>query len=233
MRRISSLILVFCLASTAFFVLPAFLTDQFGLFPLMKLKDVADVFTPLVIIPLYWLLFQLSPEKKFSLREGFLFMIFAALWVEGQGMHLSANSIGGLLQEATEADVYSLTLFYDEVLSHYIWQLGMVGLSTLILIRQWHHPLSVERSWLALDLVAGVIHGFMFFVIVVEASTAPLGIPFAIAITLVGLIWGRNELRKQPLLAFYLASYGVAILFFVAWALYWGGLPQFSEVGII
>lgn len=199
----------------------------------MKLKDVADVFTPLVIIPLYWLLFQLSPEKKFSLREGFLFMIFAALWVEGQGMHLSANSIGGLLQEATEADVYSLTLFYDEVLSHYIWQLGMVGLSTLILIRQWHHPLPVERSWLPLDLVAGVIHGFMFFVIVVEARTAPLGIPFAIAITLVGLIWGRNELRKQPLLAFYLASYGVAILFFMGWALYWGGLPQFSEVGII
>ena len=233
MPRLSRLIFLFGLASAVFFIFPAFLSNQFSLFPLMKIGDVFDIFTPLVLIPLYWLLYHLDQGKKPSIREGILFLIFAALWVEGQGMHLSANSIGHLLADMTESDVYALTHFYDEVLSHYLWHLGIVGLAGLLLIRQWQNPFTNERSSLALVILAGVIYGFTFFLIIIEGGTAPLGIPFAIVVTLAGLIWGRRQLRRQPLLAFFLVSFGVATLLFGGWAVYWGGLPQFSEIGII
>ena len=80
---------------------------------------------------------------------------------------------------------------------------------------------------------AGIIHGFTFFLIVIEAGTAPLGIPFVLLLPLVVLIWGRDKLKSQPLLSFYFISCLVAILFFAGWGIYWSGLPEFSEIGII
>ncbi len=233
MPRLSHLIFLFGLASAVLFIGPALLSEQFPLFPLMKIGDVFDIFTPLVLIPLYWLLYNLDQNKKLSIRGGVLFLIFVALWVEGQGMHLSANSIGHLLADTTESDVYVLTHFYDEVLSHYLWHLGVVGLAALLLIRQWRNPFAENRSSFTLVILAGIIYGFTFFLIIIEGGTAPLGIPFAIVVTLAALIWGRKNLSRQPLLAFFLVSFGVATLLFAGWAIYWGGLPQFSEVGII
>jgi len=199
----------------------------------MKLGDVIDLLTPLVLIPLYWLLYQVGQDKKVSLREGLAFMLLAALWIEGQGMHLAANSIGHLLKEMAGSDAAVLTSFYDEVLSHYLWHLAIVGLSALLLIRQWQNPFVGERSHLGLPFLAGIIHGLTLFVIVVEGGTALLGIPFAIVVILVGLVWGRNRLRQQPLLLFFLVSYVVAMLFFAGWGIYWGGLPEFSALGFI
>ena len=57
--------------------------------------------------------------------------------------------------------------------------------------------------------------------------------PFAALVVLFTLVWGRKKLRQQPLLPFFLVAYLVATLFFAGWAIYWGGLPEFSEVGII
>jgi hypothetical protein len=39
--------------------------------------------------------------------------------------------------------------------------------------------------------------------------------------------------RYQPLLLFFFIACLVATLFLVGWGSYWGGLPEFSEVGII
>ena len=233
MTRLNRLILIFSVAFAVLFVGPPVLGSQFGPYPLMKLGDVFDLLTPLVLIPLYWLLYQVGQEKRPSLREGVAFMVLAALWVQGQGMHLAANSIGHLLEDMTGSDAFVLTSFYDEVLSHYFWHLGVVGLSALLLIRQWQNPFTGERPSLGLLLLAGIIHGLTFFVIVIEGGTAFLGIPFAIIVILVGLVWGRDRLREQPLLFFFLVSYVVATLFFAGWAIYWGGLPEFSELGLI
>lgn len=233
MSRLARLILVFSVAFAVFFMGPPVLGGQFGPYPLMKVGDVFDLLAPLVLIPLYWLLYQVGQEKKPSLGEGVAFMVLAALWVQGQGMHLAANSIGHLLEEMVGSDAAILTSFYDEVLSHYMWHLGIVGLSALLLIRQWKNPFAGERVSLGLLLLAGIIHGLTFFVIVVEGGTALLGIPFAIGVIVVGLVWGRDKLREQPLLLFFLVSYVVAMLFFVGWGLYWGGLPEFSALGLI
>ena len=232
MRRLSFLILVFAILFAVFFIGPPLLSQWFRPYPLMKIGDVFDILTPLVLLPLYWLLYRLNGEKT-ALPGITLFVVLAALWVEGQAMHLAANSIGHLLEDMKGSDAYLLTAFYDEVLSHYMWHFGIVGLSALLLWRQWHNPFPEERIWLWLLILAGAIHGFTFFVIVIEAGTAPLGVSFAVLVTALGWILGRKKMRQRPLLIFFLVSYSVATAFFIGWAIYWGGLPEFSQVGII
>jgi hypothetical protein len=60
-----------------------------------------------------------------------------------------------------------------------------------------------------------------------------MGLPFALVVVLFVLLWGRMKMRQQPMLAFFFISFLVALLFFAGWGLYWGGFPQFSQVGII
>jgi hypothetical protein len=233
MNRLSRLTLVFSILFAVFIVSPALFNKQFGPYPLMKTGDVIDVFTPLVLIPLYWAMFQVRREATSTPRETVVFLILAAFWAAGQGMHLSANSIGHLLEGAQESDVYTLTHFYDEVLSHYLWHIGLVGLAALLVYRQWQHPFTGEGSGLGLAVLAGLIYGVIYFMAIIEAATAPLGIPFAILVVVFTLVWGRKKLRQQPLLVFFFVACLVATLLFAAWAIYWGGLPQFSQVGII
>ncbi len=233
MQRLRSLILIFAILFAVFIIAPAFLSDQFAPYPLMKNGDVLDLLTPLVLIPLYWLLFQIHPHRPPSQKEMLIFLIFAALWVEGQGMHLVANSIGHLTQSYSGSEIEQLTHFYDEILSHYIWHFGLVSLSALLIYRQWQNPFTKQHSGLRFEITAGIIHGFNYFVDIVESATTVLGVPFAVGVVLFTLIWGRQHLRQQPILAFFFVSYSIACLFFLGWGLYWGGLPEFSQVGIL
>jgi len=233
MRRLARLTLLFAIAFAVFIVAPAFLGGPFAPYPLMSVGDVLDLLTPLALLPLYWMLFQVNPDHPPGRKEVLLFVVLAALWAEGQGMHLVGNSIGRLTQALAERPVGSLTHFYDEGLSHYMWHLGLVGLSALLLYRQWKAPFVDQRSGLGLEIAAGGIHGFNYFITIVEAATAPLGMPFAFGVVGFTLVWGRRRLRQQPVLAFFFVTYLVASLCFLGWGLYWRGLPEFSKVGII
>jgi len=130
-------------------------------------------------------------------------------------------------------DVYTLTYFYDEVLSHYLWHLGIVGLAILLLIRGWGYPYKQKIGYTWPVILAGILHGLTLFMIFVEGGTAPIGITFVVTVTLVVLIWGRDKSKSQPLLSFIFLSCIVGLIFLAGWAIYWGGLPQFSEIGII
>lgn len=233
MKRLSILILAFAMAFLVFFIGPPFLGKPFGPYPLMKVADILDIFTPLVLLPLYWLLYRPNQTKPISTRGTLLFMALAALWVEGQGMHLSANSVGHLLKGMENSDIYRLSYFYDEVFSHYLWHSGIVGLSAVIIFRHWRNPMFEEGRLAWPVILAGVIHGFTFFMIVIEGGTAPLGVTFAALATLFGMTRGRRSLRQQPLLAFFFIAYALATLLFAGWGVYWHGLPQFSELGCI
>ena len=233
MQRLARLTLIFAILFAVFIIAPAFLSGQFTPYPLMKSGDVLDLLTPLVLIPVYWLLFQIHPRRSPSQKEMLVFLVFAVLWVQGQGMHLVANSIGHLTQPYSGSEIEQLTYFYDEILSHYIWHFGLVGLSALLIYRQWQNPFLKQRSGLKFEITAGIIHGFNYFIDVVESATTILGVPFAAGVVLFVLIWGRKYLRQQPIMAFFFVSYSIACLFFLGWGLYWGGLPEFSKVGII
>lgn len=232
-RRQGRLTLIFTIAFAIFIVAPAFLGGPFPLYPLMSGGDALDLLTPLVLLPIYWQLFRIRPDHPARTWETALFVVLAALWVEGQGMHLAANSIGRLVPAVAGSPSGTLAHFYDERLSHYLWHLGLVGLSALLIHRQWSAPFVAGTSGLGLAIAAGILHGFNYFIAIVEAATAPLGVPFAVGVVGLTLLKGRRELRRQPIVAFFFVAYLMASLCFLGWGLYWRGLPEFSKVGII
>src|SRR5512146_203172 len=190
MNRLARLTLVFAILFLVFIIGITFLSGQFGPYPLMKGQDIADLFTPLVLIPIYWLLFEIDPGKPPKRGEIIVFLILAALWVEGQGMHLAANSVDNLLQgkgppevvaaikslgEAiTGSGVGILTYFYDEVLSHYVWHGAMLGLAALLIYRQWKNPFSAGLTSLGYPIGAGILYGISHGLMVLEGETLPI-----------------------------------------------------------
>ena len=231
MKQLKRLSVEFHHPPVFFFLAPALLSSQFGPYGLIKNGDVVDLLTPLVLIPLYWLLFWVGREEGPGKAEGVVFLVLAALWIEGQGLHLAANSIGHMLSEMVGTDAEKLTYFYDERLSHYMWHFGVIGLSALILWRQWRFPFEGQRSSLWLEGISGFLYGFTFFLIIVEGQTVLIGLPFAIIVTIAGLIWGRGQFRQQPLLAFFWIGYLIATVMSVAWWIYWGEFIEIFETG--
>jgi hypothetical protein len=207
---------------------------------LLSYQDVLDLLTPLVLIPIYWLMFRQTDRDTSGLLEEIIFMLLAVFWVSGQGMHLAANSINNLIGtladnqslNITSTDIYRLTYFIDEHLSHIIWHIGIVGLAALLLVRDWRRSSDTPTRWWS-TILAGFLYGFLLFCIFLEGQTVLLGLPFCMVISLLVLGWGRKQLARKPILAFFFISCLVATLFLGGWWLYWGGFPQFSEVGLI
>lgn len=226
----SSLILAFALAFAFFIIAPPFLGVPFGAYPAMHWADVLDVLTPLVLIPLYWLLFTDSGRIRRGLRLVVPFLVLAALWTEGQGMHLSANSISNLFGTGT-TEVHGLIHFYDEVLSHYLWHAGIIGLSIVLAFA----PVDIgsrliPMKW-AMVIPSAFLYGFTYFAAVDEGGTVPMGLSAAILIVIALLLSRGRLLRSHNLIGFFLLGYIIAILLFAIWFVYTGGFPEPSAMG--
>lgn len=232
--------MIFALAPVVFLLLLIFFRTPFGPYPLISWQDALDHLTPLVLIPLYWLLFTRSGSERASALEESAFMVLAALWTMGQGMHLSANSVNNLSEKLAKqgglsilsTDIYRLTYFYDERLSHYVWHIALLGLIALLVLREWRRPAGAGTVW-PLAAVAGLLYGFLYSCVFLEGQTVALGLPFAAGFTLAVLLWARGRLSRQPVLAFFTVSIVLALVLFGGWGLYWGGVPQFTDVGLI
>jgi hypothetical protein len=225
---------IFSMALAIFVLGPPFLGYQFTPYPLMHVADVFDLFTPLVLIPLYWLLFQRSGNIPASNRENLIFMVFAGFWVLGQGMHLSANSIDNLLnlKGVESGDVYSLTYFYDETLGHYLWHFGVIGLSALLIYRQWRNSPSTGKVVTWSNIMAGIVYGFVFFAMVNEGTTVPMGLPFTV-LAIILILAGSRKSLKQPLTLMFLTGYCFALILFAIWGIWHQGFPGFFDSGFI
>jgi hypothetical protein len=240
MKRLSFLTLIFAVLSLIFFLLLVFFRIPFPPYPLMSYQDALDILTPLVLIPVCWLLFRYAEGEGPKLWEELAFIVLAVFWVEGQGMHLAANSINNLIEglagrgviDVQQTDIYWLTYFYDETLSHYLWHIGVIGLAALLIYRDWKRPAGIPTLWWA-AILAGLLYGFTLFCIFLEGQTVALGLPFVVIVALLGLIWGRRYMAHKPLLAFFTIACLLAAALFAGWGLYWGGFPQFTEVGLI
>jgi hypothetical protein len=240
MKRLSVLALVFAVLFLALYILPVFFRVPFPPYPLMSVQDAIDLLTPLVLIPICWLLFRSAGGGPARLVEELAFVVLAVLWVLGHGIHLSANSINNLAEglaksqtlDITGTSIYQLIYFFDEKLSHPLWHGGIVGVALVLILREWRSPAGERTLWWA-AVVGGLIHGFTLFCMFLEGQSVPLGLAFTLGVTLLALIWGRKRLARQPLLAFFFVACLVALLFFAGWGLRWGGFPEFTEVGLI
>jgi hypothetical protein len=236
-NRLSGLTLLLAILSAAFFLLLVFFRSPFPPEPLMSYQDALDLLTPVVLLPVYWLIFRRSAKDPAQHAEELAFVILGALWVMGHGMHLSANSIANLLAAGgpvpgPATDVAALTHLYDEVLSHYLWHAAVIGLAVLLIYREWHRPTGQETAWRPTS-VGGLIYGFTLFSIFLEGGTVSIGMPFTAGVLVFGLLWGRGVVAQRPVLAFFAIAGGVALVLFIGWGVYWGGFPQFSDVGLI
>ncbi len=240
MKRLPLIALVLAILFAILFLGLVFFRIPFPLYPLMSWQDALDILTVLILLPLFWVLFKNSASKQASLTEEIVFILFSALWVFGHGMHLSANSIDNLIEglakkgvlDVTGTDVYTLTYFYDETLSHFLRDIGLLGFVALMLYHEWMSPAGVKTYWWPC-IFGGIVFGITFFLVYLEGNTVVIGYPFAIAITLLGLIWGRRRLNHQPLLAFFFVAFLTAALLFTGWGIYFGGWPPSSELGLI
>src|SRR3972149_4360109 len=157
-----TLILLFAISFAFFILTPAFLGIPFPGYELMHWADVLDILTPLVLIPVYWLLLTDPGRIPRSLPVVVAFLTLGALWTEGQGMHLSANSISNLLGGGSTA-VHDLVHFYDEVLSHYLWHIAIVGVAILLVaVRANGDSAAAPIRW-SLILPSAVLYGFTYF----------------------------------------------------------------------
>ena len=226
------LILAFAVAFAVLILAPAFLHQPFPLNRLMDCGDALDLLTPLVMLPLYWLLFTDAGRRTRGRRATLTFLVFGALWILGQGMHLSANSIGNLMGHG-ESPTHNLVHFYDEVLSHYIWHVAIIGMSVILVVgRREPEGSAPPTSW-GRESPSGFLYGFTYFCAVNEGGTVPLGLPAAIVIPAAILVTRRGGARRGNLTTFFFLGYVIALAFFVGWFARWGGFPEFSEKGII
>lgn len=240
MKRLSLLSLIFAVLFVVFFLLLIFLRIPFPIYPLMNWQDAIDILTPLVLIPIYWMMFLRVFKGNTNLGYELIFMVLIAFWASGQGMHLSANAINNLIGslsksqvlDVRETPIYQLTYFFDEDLSHYLWHIGILGLMAILAYGAWQYTSDEQTNW-QLVVPAGILHGFTCFCIVLEGGTWQMGFPFLAILTLLVGVGGRGKLVQKPVLAFFGLSSLFASLLFIGWGLYWGGFPQFSEVGLI
>ena len=234
--RLPAALFAYAVALAALLLVPPYLKASVGPPPAFTLQEAADLLTPLVVIPLVWLVFDLA--GGFGRRGLIGFLVIAALWVEGQGIHLAANAIGDAFSHDAADAFYQtvpgdLDLWLDETLSHWMWHVAWVAMSIVVLAAATRGPVVPPARTSVTAAVAGIIHGVTFFVVSVEGVTTLLGIPASILILAWSVLAGRRGLTRQPVVTFFIATMVVTILGYVGWgALNNWTLPEFSKVGL-
>jgi len=235
---------VFAFVYAFFHILPPFLTG-FLKRPLTW-GDMLDFLTPFAVIAVAYLLHSLvkknfHPLDDFSRRRRIVAKIILfigfILYIDGHGLHLSANSIARLLRTMKETEIYRATYLFDEIISHLMWDGGvfLISLSFMILvIRLPFRPLS--RSHLVFLFFGAALYGFSFTVNGIEGQTVIFTFPAAFAgflLSLVLYLRGRKQGLENPFLFFFASAYLLSVLLFSYWGIIRSGFPQFSELGWI
>ena len=178
--------------------------------------DWIDVATPYaVLLPAAGALHSLAADRL----AWTLYLLGAITYVEGHGIHLAANSISNI-SPGDGSEWPPMVHLWDEIVGHHLWSAG----TTLVV-------LAIARA--ARDLAApppvgyllAALVGVTFFTNSVEGSTPVLGLVSAGSLTLVGWTHRRGFDRQL------LAAYGLALVLLVAFGLWQGGFPEFTELG--
>jgi len=241
--RLGFPLFVFGLAFAAFQVLPAFLRSPFS-GPLSH-GELMDLFTPLAVMSALYLVYirikRLHPINLPSRFQKVAAKVFLAvgglMYVDGHGIHLSSNAIGRLVYGKGDTGLASAVYFFDEVLSHYIWESGVILISLGLLL--WSRRISITEpasSGKFFSVLGGILFGFAFFANGVEGQTVPLSLPAAgigCLLAFLYLIRDRRLGLYNPVAVLFLAAYLVSAALFAFWAVLHPGFIQFSELGWI
>ena len=233
---LSAVLLAYAIVLAGFLLVPPYLKGSVGPARAFTWQEAADLLTPIVVIPLAWLVLDLTGGHGRRWLLGFL--VIAALWVEGQGIHLAANAIGDAFPKDAVQAFYltvpgELDLWLDETLSHWMWHVAWLALSILFLAAATWRSVVHREHPSRMAAIAGGVHGVTFFLVSVEGVTTALGIPASISILTWCVLAARGGLRRQPVVTFFLVSTALTLLGYAGWAALndWR-LPEFSSVGL-
>ncbi|MDI6698293.1 MAG: hypothetical protein QME85_05085 [Candidatus Saccharicenans sp.] len=238
-------LLAYALSYALFHILPAFLQGSLA-WPVNQ-GDALDFLTPLVVIPTAlaasMTLKRLSEARAPSLGKrsdkipwavlilGFL------LYVDGHGIHLSANSIARLLEGQEGSRLFRGVYLYDEVISHFMWDGGvfLISVGLLLLARRASFGrLTTAQS--ALVSAAAAFYGFAYAVNSIEGQTVVLMFPAAGAafVWCLGLyLRDRKRNAQDPVVFFFLCGYLLSVILLAYWGIKNSGFPEFSDLGWI
>lgn len=206
--------------AASFFVfhqLPAFAGEPAG--------DVIDVFTPIAIAAT-----SAGMLVAFGLprRASILGFVGLLLYVHGHGVHLSANSIHNA---DPTGHALHVAYFWDEHFGHIEAWLGWMGLVVAFCLAERDtEPRDMHRGVL---VAAALLLGWTFFTSTVEGQTWELQL-VAVAVFVIWALRVRaGGGRARVLLDTAAAAYVISALLTGVWAIWQGGVPQFSDVGFI
>lgn len=226
-------LLGFAAAITILLIVPAYLRDHVGSVPGFTWQEAVDLLTPVVSLPLLALAIELTGRS--STRTRIAFVVLAAAWAAGQGMHLAANAIGDIFPAGPERDAFyatpvgALDHFLDEALSHWLWHVPWVGLLGVLL---WVgaagriEGVAPRRGPLVLAAFAGLLHGFTWFVVTDEGETWALAIPATVVLLRLALWLRGRDGPGRVVTTFLVLGSLVTLGLYAAWIGLAGWPPQ-------
>jgi hypothetical protein len=177
--------------------------------------DWIDLFTPLGVVGAAgWLLLALRARPEAVA----LAVLAALLYVDGHGIHLAANSIAG---EGVQGTAKSTAHFWDEEWGHAEWHLGLIGLVCAFCLPE--RARSVKLGWAG--VASAVLLGWTLFTSTVEGGTWWL----ELGATAVLVVWAFRA--RRPIVLVSASAFTLGALLIGIWAIWQGGVPQFSDVG--
>jgi hypothetical protein len=202
-------LVVFALAVAVFHHVPSFAGDTAG--------DWVDLFTPFAVVGAAALVLGRGVPALALVVA----IVGAILYVDGHGIHLAANSIG---HEDLTGDAKDVTHFWDEEWGHFEWHLGLFVLIGSFCLAERQRPVRLDRR---LAVLAALLLGWTFFTSTVEGGTWWL----EFAATAVFVPWALSA--RRPLLTACAGAFALCALLIGIWAVWHGGVPQFSEVDLL
>jgi len=207
--------------------------------------DAFDFLTPLAVIPValavFFKLRKAAAEGRASSRSLkwsiVLFVLGLICYVEGHGLHLSANSIDRLLGGQEDTALHQSVYIYDEVISHFIWDSGVLIIAVGLILAgtRVHFPRLSWAQWVFLGAGAAFF-GFSYTVNAIEGQTVVLTFPAAVLMSLVCLwiyVRGRRRREYNVTALFFLLGFLLGALLFAYWGIAHRGFPEFSALGWI
>jgi hypothetical protein len=183
-----------------------------------KAGDWIDLATPFAVVgAAAALLAELHPPRTALV----LALVATLLYVDGHGIHLAANSVAN---ESPTGEAEHTAHFWDERFSHVEWHLGLIGLIGAFSLAERAPVRPIAGR---IQGATAILLGVTLFTSTVEGGTWWL----ALAATGVFGAWALRE--RRPILVAWAAAFVVAAVLIGIWALWQGGMPQFSEAGLI
>ncbi len=240
--KISFWLLIYAVNYAFFHIFPVFLNYEIKI--RLMVADVFDILTPFVMVFLIYKIYGIllsgtggNSGSKTQPAAVIILILGVITFVEGHGMHLSANAISRHLTSMKDSPLFALDYFFDETLGHILWDGGIILLSIgLIVIAFNSDVLRISNPKLPLTIFASLLYGFTYFCNGVEGQTVIFTFPLALIIpsAIWWLVHRRHiQLLKNPVLSFYFFTYILALCLFIFWGIWHNGFPEFSALGWI